>query len=207
MLALATRDGYVAASLPGLAHVARVSREEAEQAIKTLSAPDPDSRSHEYDGRRIAAVDGGWTILNYAKVRDEWTMDDRREYQRQWIHNKRMSTSAVDVCLHVDNVEAPTPTPSPSKDIAPDGAKKRDLTWDALLQACGIPLTAEIPSSARGAYNKACKDLKAIGATPEQIEAHAAAYRRKWSTELTPTALVRRWNECVAPRRSVRHAM
>lgn len=91
--------------------------------------------------------------------------------------------------------------------IAPGGAegpgdgkaeRQRDLLWEAMLTACGIPLTAAIPKSARGAYNKALKDLREIGATPEAVHAHARAFAKKWPTvSLTPTALVRRWNECV----------
>lgn len=77
--------------------------------------------------------------------------------------------------------------------------KPRDPVWDALLLACGIPLTASIPKSARGAYNRAVRDLREIRATPEAIKAHADAFRRRWpAVSLTPTALVRRWNESVA---------
>lgn len=80
-----------------------------------------------------------------------------------------------------------------------DSPSLRDPIWDALLAVCGISLTASIPRSARGAYNRAVKDLKSIGATPESISAHAAAFSEKWpAVSLTPTALVRRWNECVA---------
>lgn len=104
-------------------------------------------------------------------------------------------------------------TPTTTK-IAPDGAgtagdakagRPKDLLWEAMLGACGIPLTAAIPKSARGAYNKALADLRAIGATPESIRAHAQAFRRKWQrVSLTPTALVRRWNECVVAQDGVR---
>lgn len=73
--------------------------------------------------------------------------------------------------------------------------RARDEVWDAVMAACGIDQAA-ITKSARGAYNTAVRDLKAMGATPEQIEAKAANWRRYWSgVTLTPTALVRRWAE------------
>src|SRR5216117_648729 len=69
MLAMAGREGIVDASVPGLADRARVTREECEAALETLSKPDIDSRSQEFEGRRIEKVDGGWFILNYGKYR------------------------------------------------------------------------------------------------------------------------------------------
>lgn len=93
-----------------------------------------------------------------------------------------------------------------SSSLAPDGAeaksakqpRKRDEIWEAVLAACG--LDGQSPTkSERGAWNKAVSELRSAGATPEQIHARAKAYRRKWPTvSLTPTALSRRWNECVA---------
>jgi hypothetical protein len=79
MLALKNRDHIVEASVPGLAHVAGVSVEECRIAIADFLGPDPDSRSKEYDGRRIEVVDGGWRILNGDKYRDKMSRDDIRE--------------------------------------------------------------------------------------------------------------------------------
>ena len=70
MLAMADRDGMVGASVPGLAHLARVTTEECTNALAVLSSPDPASRTQDHEGRRIASVDGGWCILNYEKHRE-----------------------------------------------------------------------------------------------------------------------------------------
>lgn len=79
--------------------------------------------------------------------------------------------------------------------IAPRAARKRDDLWDALLAACGI--NGPIPDSARGAYNRALKDLRGAGATPDSIHQRAVVFRTRWpSVSLTPTALARRWAEC-----------
>lgn len=80
--------------------------------------------------------------------------------------------------------------------------RETDEIWDALMAACSID-TGQIPKSARGAYNTAVRDLKAIGATPEQIAAKAEAWRRSWrDVTMTPSALARRWGEI--PDHSVR---
>jgi hypothetical protein len=70
MLALADAEGYVAASIPGLARVSNVSLEQCEHAIERLLAADKHSRTREHEGRRIEAIDGGWRILNHRKYRD-----------------------------------------------------------------------------------------------------------------------------------------
>ena len=70
MLAMANRDGFVHSSVPGLAHRARVSLEACEAALETFKSPDPYSRTVDYEGRRIEAVDGGWILLNYLKYRE-----------------------------------------------------------------------------------------------------------------------------------------
>jgi len=82
MLAKADRDGVVWASVPGLAHAARVGIEECEFALMRLSEPDQYSRNKEWEGRRIREVDGGWLVLNHAKYRERLSKEDRREYNR-----------------------------------------------------------------------------------------------------------------------------
>ena len=79
MLALADKNGEVAATVPGLADMARVSSEECEIALKTFLTPDPDSRSKDSDGRRIEEIEGGWEIINHAKYRKMTDLDDMRE--------------------------------------------------------------------------------------------------------------------------------
>lgn len=82
LLAMADKDGIAEASVPGLADFARVSVEATREALERLSAPDPDSRSKEHDGRRIEAVEGGWQLLNHSKYRAKMGADERREYNR-----------------------------------------------------------------------------------------------------------------------------
>ena len=89
MLAKADRRGIVEAALPGLADAARVSVDECRAAMQVLSSPDPDSRSKEYEGRRIKEIDGGFQILNYAKYREKLSADERREYMRSYMVDYR----------------------------------------------------------------------------------------------------------------------
>jgi len=70
MLAMADWKGKVSAAIPTLAKRAGVTRNECEAALSVLSAPDPDSKTKDHEGRRIQEVEGGWVILNHQKYRD-----------------------------------------------------------------------------------------------------------------------------------------
>jgi hypothetical protein len=89
MLAMANKNGYVFGSAPGLANRARVPLESVREALVKFQEPDPDSRTKEFEGRRIKEVDGGWQLLNYAKhraIRDE---EERRDYMKNLMRQKR----------------------------------------------------------------------------------------------------------------------
>lgn len=98
MLASATADGIVEASVPGLAVLARVSVEKCREAIANLEAPDADSRTKEFEGRRITPIDGGWKLLNYAKYRSKMNSEERREYWRKWKADKRKEGKVSTIC-------------------------------------------------------------------------------------------------------------
>lgn len=89
MLAISDRNGYVGASLPGLADAARVSVDQCREALTRLSAPDPDSRTKEHEGRRLKDADGGWTILNYLYHREREAGERRRVQVREAVRRHR----------------------------------------------------------------------------------------------------------------------
>ncbi len=93
MLAMADKRGRVWASVPGLANRARVPIEDARAAITTFLSPDPDSRTPDYEGRRIEAIDGGWRLLNYDKYRATRDDEDRREQTRVAVAKHRANVS------------------------------------------------------------------------------------------------------------------
>ena len=77
-LAKADRNGFVGASLSGMKRASNVPPEDFNLAVKTLETPDSDSRSKEFEGRRIEKVEGGWQILNYIKYR-QFSYSDSKE--------------------------------------------------------------------------------------------------------------------------------
>jgi len=91
MLAMCDQHGYVGASVPGVAARARVSVADTETALAKFLAPDPYSRSQEYEGRRIEVADRGWTVLNYKRFRDMRDEEARKEYERNRKRGQRLA--------------------------------------------------------------------------------------------------------------------
>lgn len=113
LLALADANGFVAASIPGLAATAGVTLEECEAALACLLAPDRYSGSQVDEGRRIKPCRGGWIITNHREYRELRTERQVREAER--IAGKRAEAKArawhpaPAIQQHVANVDAVAP--------------------------------------------------------------------------------------------------
>ncbi len=86
----------------------------------------------------------------------------------------------------------------PAKRQRATAHRRPDVLWDALMEACEVDV-GRISKSARGAYNRAASELRAVAATPEEIRLAAEILRRTWREgQITPTVLARRWPEIAA---------
>lgn len=103
---LAEKDesGFVAASRSGMIRICNVTPEQFDDAEKILSSPDEDSRTPDYEGRRIAKVDGGWIVLNHEKYRlpENEKRAKHREYMQNWRKNKECEIT-VNNCEFTNN--------------------------------------------------------------------------------------------------------
>lgn len=72
-----------------LYRVANITKDEAEEAIRAFTSPDPKSRTPDYDGRRIERVSGGFKLLNYFKYRDIRTPEQKNAYMRDYMKKYR----------------------------------------------------------------------------------------------------------------------
>ena len=62
--------GFCPAAGVGILRAAIVDREEGMEALRALGEPDVESRSKQFEGRRMIRVDGGYIILNYMLYRE-----------------------------------------------------------------------------------------------------------------------------------------
>ena len=83
MLAMADENGWVYASIPGLANISQIPLDKTKAALAKFLSPDEYSRDSENEGKRIEEIDGGWAILNHPKYRKLRDKEERRAYQRE----------------------------------------------------------------------------------------------------------------------------
>lgn len=76
--------GFVPAAGIGIVRRALMDPERGLLALEKLGAPDHNSRSSEFEGRRLIRIDGGFLILNYFKYRDrDYTSATRSQRYRE----------------------------------------------------------------------------------------------------------------------------
>jgi hypothetical protein len=82
LLILCDTEGYVGAAIPGIAHAAGVSLDQAREALALFMEPDPDSRTQKDEGRRLEVADRGFKILNFVEHLDRLSADRKRTRDR-----------------------------------------------------------------------------------------------------------------------------
>lgn len=138
MLAMAKKDGCVYGSVPGLAHQAKVSVEAVRTALACFLAPDPDSRTKDFEGRRVEEIDGGWRLLNHEKFRQIRSAEERREYMREYMRSKREKERLLAESLAMStDVAPPAPAPAPKE-------KAQDMATSSPTTACPIQKIVEL---------------------------------------------------------------
>ena len=97
MLVLCDTDGYVGASVPGIARAASVTLEQTEDALRILQAPDPHSRTKTDEGRRVREADRGFQILNFKDHLDRLSKEraKSRERMRRYRDKKRQGVTVT----------------------------------------------------------------------------------------------------------------
>lgn len=97
MLILCDTDGYVGASVPGIARAAGVTLEQTEDALRVLQAPDAHSRTKVDEGRRVREADRGFQILNFRDHLDRLSREraKSRERMRRYRDKKRKAVTVT----------------------------------------------------------------------------------------------------------------
>jgi hypothetical protein len=82
LLMMSDQNGYVGASVTGIAHMARITVEEATVALGRLMSPDPNSRSKTNEGRRVVEHERGYLLVNYTAIMEGSDEVARKASQR-----------------------------------------------------------------------------------------------------------------------------
>lgn len=168
MLTMADPYGNVHASVPGLAKRATVSIEECEEALRKFQAPDPYSRTTDFEGRRIEAMEGGWHLLNYLRYREMRDEDARREQNRLAQRRHRESAKKSDgqqksltVSMASEKVSGKVPMSAQAEAEAEEESTKHPPSPQGGMSEAGQPKDQIVPTPPR----RAPVDL-----TPEESE-------------------------------------
>lgn len=113
MFTVMDEDGYVhCPNAQVLARRANITVEEAGEAIRALSSPDPDSSNPANEGRRIEVVAGGFLVLNaqyYRGIKNrEMQREKNRERVAKWRKTKKCN--AVSVTSNASVISCNTPS-------------------------------------------------------------------------------------------------
>ena len=104
-------------------------------------------------------------------------------------------TCGVHVVDHLEDHLENTFAPAVAVAKKPAKPRPRDEVWDALMEVCRWD-TERMTASATGQMAKAVQELKAINATPEEIQLKARRYRQTMTgAVLTPGALTKWWSQ------------
>lgn len=105
MLAITGKDGICHTTVGGLASLARITKEQAANAVEVLSSPDPDSMTDdENEGRRIERAEDGWRLLTWGKYRNLAKAVASREAnaERQAEHRAKQKEIAWPVLVYLN---------------------------------------------------------------------------------------------------------
>lgn len=202
MLTMSDRNGFVGASVDGLARRANVSIDAVRAALATFQQPDPNSRNKDNDGRRVEEVPRGWHILNYTYFRDLRDEQARMEYERARKADQRR--------------RAAQPM---SQDVRDTPGQHRDTSGTAGTKGSLSQLSAheyadgEEEELCRGTQNtkRAPRSARALAARPEDVTAPVwdefAALRKLRRATLTETVVAGLRREAKAAGYSLEQAL
>ena len=199
MLAMANRNGEVWASVPGLADAAKVDVEQCRESLARLSSPDPDSRTKDYEGRRIQEVDGGWRILNYPKYRELRDADERRLANREYQRRHRAKSAPVvtvskskqrqHIAEAEAEAEAEAKTPRKRGASAIPGTSWSAKAIDTWKACAGAPPVGPLVAALKPVYNE-IKDT-------DRLCYGLAKWLRAGNAKFGPAVFARDWRQWV----------
>ena len=91
LLTLADREGFVDMTPAAIARRINIQDDVVINAINKFMQPDPSSRTSTQEGRRLEKIreSFGWKIINYIHYRDLRSEENRREYMRNYMKDRR----------------------------------------------------------------------------------------------------------------------
>ncbi len=187
MLTECDSDGVVEGAVPGIAHDCHLSPEELREVLDLLMAPDPDSRTPDNEGRRLAVVPGGWKVLNYHiyRERGQGKEGSRAPYMRLYRSKKeapsgghalpesvtRNTNANAGTDVHPTGV-SPAAPPAPGKPKVDLEPQRQEVLkhWQLVAVPAGLPGVLKVGDRLRKAMDARLKDPAWLGLFREAVD-------------------------------------
>lgn len=186
LLAAMDQNGYAHFSaIENLALRARVTVEEATEAVRILMSPDPQSANPAHEGRRIERVPGGFIVLNAAEHRKIASLEMMREQTKLRVQRWREKQGQQDIPLP----PAPASPEQQQTQIQQETPRNAAVTHDEAEQLYKLYPRRQAKGVALKAIKKA-GDIASISLLTERVKAFAEAVSRwpKEADEFIPLA-------------------
>ncbi len=110
LLVLCDEEGYVDKTPDAISARTTIPLDIIQEGLTELSAPDPESRSQEEEGRRIVLINPGrrwgWRIVNHSAYRQIRSKDELRAYWRNQKRDERSNKATPSLALNSDLTES-----------------------------------------------------------------------------------------------------
>lgn len=126
--------------------------------------------------------------------------NERRKARERAAKSRRMSGVTSSEVQQPEAEALSEALSEAGKPLAPKTARKPDLLFDAVTEACGIN-PSELTDSSRGALNKSLAMLRGVDAEPAEVHRRAGNWPSVFpEATLTPPALAKHWPQLEHPR-------
>ena len=159
------------------------------QALARMGSPEAESRSRDYDGRRLVRVDGGYIVLNFMKYRDkDFGAAERMRLLRQRKKAARVTPNSDDVTPNALRV-------TPNSDVGRVQRQSTDIR-QSINQAprADGPTANPLIAGRRAELERECLALvgqlaELTGEDPIDVIARASGYTGAATTKLNPSTM------------------
>jgi len=196
LLILADADGVVDMTVGAISRTTGIPLEILQAGIGHLEKPDPQSRTPDMEGRRIARLDPhrewGWFLVNFKKYKELRSRDEKRDADRERMRQKRQHATERDMSQGVAESRevsrmSPTHTQTKTqKEREPNGslANADASAAESDAKKAREERLAEVTRDAVAAYNRlmAKPAGRLASVTLPDADARRSQVRRKLKT-------------------------
>lgn len=201
---LADAGGIVDMTADAIARETTIPLEVIKIGIETLERPDPESRSPDHEGRRIIRLNDsrswGWHIVNYAHYRKLRSEEEKREYHRQYWHEKRSPKLKETQTTQTNSIDS---THAEEDAVSSKKKKPREERADALVLHASLPIKEWEEWLEHRKVKRWPRDVRTLGKHLAALAKHTTAEQ----CEMIDTSINAGWQGLFPPKGAAKKTM